>query len=112
MFTEGDKRGHAKGENKMEKRDGIKIESLKGTWYVIDETEWNYEKVYLLEHETYGDEVACIIVNENLKIIAVDVWNGFGDLPDIEDYIEVPIYSDCKDDDGFYNIIGYRKEYI
>lgn len=42
------------------------------------------EKVFLLEHETYGDEAACLIVNENLEIILEDVWNGFDDLEDLD----------------------------
>lgn len=29
-----------------------------------------------------------------------------------ETYIEVPVYSESKDGDGFYNIVGYRKEYV
>lgn len=65
------------------KKDGIKIEGYVGRWYVIDETIWNGEKVYLLEHETYGDEAACLIVNENLSVVLDDVWNGFDDLEDL-----------------------------
>lgn len=58
----------------------IRVAGHKGTWYVIDKTEWEGENVYLLEHETYGDETACIIVNENLDLVMEDVWNGFDDL--------------------------------
>lgn len=61
-------------------KENIKIKGHIGTWYVIDETEWNGEKLFLLEHETYGDEAACLIVNEKLEIILEDVWNGFDDL--------------------------------
>lgn len=64
-------------------KDHIKIEGHIGKWYVIDERVWNGEKVFLLEHETYGDEVACLIVNEKLEIILEDVWNGFDDLEDL-----------------------------
>ena len=67
------------------KRDEIKIEGMKGTWYVIDEKLWNDEIVYLLESEQHGDEAPCIIANENLKVIAVHVANGFSDLCDLED---------------------------
>lgn len=62
------------------KRENIKIKGYRGTWYVIDESYYNGEKVYLLEHETYGDEAACLIVNEKLEVILDDVWNGFDDL--------------------------------
>jgi len=36
--------------------------------------------VHLLEHELYGDSAASLIVDENLTVIAEDVWNGFDDL--------------------------------
>lgn len=67
----------------MEKNN-IKIEGHRGTWYVIDEKEHNGEKLYLLEHETYGDTAACLIVRQDLSIFLDDVWNGFDDLNDLE----------------------------
>lgn len=69
---------------KTMQKDKIKITGHIGTWYVIDETIWKGEKVFLLEHETYGDEAACLIVNEKLEIILEDVWNGFDDLEDLD----------------------------
>lgn len=30
-----------------------------------------------MEHEKYGDEVACVIVDSTGKVAAEDVWNGF-----------------------------------
>lgn len=60
--------------------DGLKVEGHKGTWYVIAMQYYKGERVYLLEHETYGDGSACLIVNGNLNIICDDVWNGFLDL--------------------------------
>lgn len=62
------------------KKENIKIEGHIGTWHVIDETFWHGEKIYLLEHETYGDEAACLIVNKNLDVIADNVWDGFEEL--------------------------------
>lgn len=61
-------------------RDNIKIKGHIGTWYVIDEGVWEGEKVFLLEHETYGDAAAYLIVNEDLDIVLDDVWNGFEEL--------------------------------
>lgn len=58
---------------------GIKIDGHIGTWYVIDKSVFNYQTVYLLEHETYGDEAPCLIVGENLNLLLEDVWNGFAD---------------------------------
>ena len=73
------------------KKDGIKVEGHIGKWYVIDETEWKGETVYLLEHETWGDEAASVIINEKGELIMEDVWNGFDDLEylDDEEYYEV-----------------------
>ena len=70
----------------MMQMDGIKIEGHVGKWHVIDEGEFRGEKVFLLEHDTYGDEAACLIVNEKKEIILDDVWNGFSDLDYLEDY--------------------------
>lgn len=57
--------------------DNITVEGHVGTWYAIDETEVNGEKFFLLEHEEYGDEAACVAVNEQGKLVAEDLWNGF-----------------------------------
>lgn len=99
-------------------RAGIRIDGLKGSWYVIDETEWNGETVYLLENEQSGDDVACIIVNEKLKLIAVDVWNGLSELNDIEEENDVvgmnfKKWCDLDPDDtrkiNYEKVAGYKK---
>ena len=59
---------------------GIKVEGYRGTWYIIDRTYHNGERVYLLESEQQGDEVAGLIVNSKIEIIVDEVWNGFDDL--------------------------------
>jgi hypothetical protein len=61
-------------------KEGIKINGHVGTWYIIGESFYKGEKVYLLEHEKYGDEAASLIVNGDLKIIMDEVFNGFSDL--------------------------------
>jgi hypothetical protein len=73
---------------------GIEITGHKGTWYVIDEGDYKITQdvdgkpetltahLFLLESELYGDEAACLIVNEEKQIILEDVWNGFDDLED------------------------------
>ena len=61
------------------KKDNIKINGHVGTWYVIDEDERRGKKLYLLEHEYYGDEAACLIIDEDYNIVMDDVWNGFDD---------------------------------
>jgi hypothetical protein len=61
-------------------KDKIKISGHIGSWYIIDEKYFQGKKVYLLEHETYGDDAASLIVDEDLNIILDNVWNGFSDL--------------------------------
>jgi hypothetical protein len=46
---------------------------------VIDAAERSGRNIYLLEHEEYGDEVPCVIVNGEGRIILEDVYNGFDD---------------------------------
>jgi hypothetical protein len=64
----------------MEK-DGIKVDGYIGTWYVIDEKVYEgIGKVLLLEHETYGDSAACVIIREEDGfLLEEEVWNGFAD---------------------------------
>ena len=63
-----------------------------GKWYVIDEASFvnveedRIECLFLLEHELYGDEAACIIVNEEGELVAEDIWNGFSDLEDYNEW--------------------------
>ena len=68
--------------------DNIEVEGHIGTWYVIDTMITpKGEKLFLLEHEEYGDETACVIVDENGNLIMEDVWNGFEDLEE-DGYLE------------------------
>lgn len=57
----------------------IRIQGYRGRWYVVDEKTIGDEKLYLLEHETYGDETAGLIINSDYEVICDDVWNGFDD---------------------------------
>ena len=59
---------------------GIYIADYVGTWYVIDsKRDVYYGEIYLLEHEEYGDEAACLIVDRDGTVLLDDVWNGFED---------------------------------
>lgn len=68
----------------MMPKDGIKVKGHIGTWYVIDEDYHNGKKVFLLEHEQYGEDAAALIVDQDLNVIMDDVWNGFSDLNNLE----------------------------
>lgn len=65
-------------------KDGIKIKGYIGKWYVIGCSHYKGKEVYLLEHETYGDEAASLIVDGELNVLLDDVWNGFSDLDLLE----------------------------
>lgn len=70
--------------------DGIKIGGHRGMWYVIDDGYFKADPdvigkpetvhLFLLESERYGEDAACLIVDEGKRIILEDVWNGFDDL--------------------------------
>lgn len=62
-----------------EQTSGLSIEGHEGTWHTIDQTELEGEQFFLMEHDEYGDEAACIVVNESGELVAEDLWNGFDD---------------------------------
>lgn len=106
----------------------ITVEGHIGTWYAIDETEVGGEKFFLLEHEEYGDEAACVAVNEQGKLVAEDLWNGFDE--DFQDAVKeyfaeknptfqkeeqaVPVAEKSRADDSdvpvYYESFGYAAE--
>lgn len=61
-------------------KDNIKISGHIGSWHIIGEKYFQGKKVYLLEHETYGEDAASLIIDTDLNVIMDDVWNGFSDL--------------------------------
>lgn len=108
--------------------DQIAVEGHVGTWYAIDETEVGGEKFFLLEHEEYGDEAACVAVNEQGKLVAEDLWNGFDE--DFQDAVKeyfaeknptfqkeeqaVPVAEESRTDNSdvpvYYESFGYAAE--
>jgi len=73
----------AKDENKVvitRNSEHICIEGHVGTWHIIGERDSErHGKLFLLEHDAYGDDAACLIVNEIGKILVLNVYNGFLD---------------------------------
>jgi hypothetical protein len=59
---------------------GIEVKGHYGTWYVIDSESYHGQKLFLLEHEDYGDEVPCLIVTQTGHVKLDDVYNGWDDL--------------------------------
>ena len=56
---------------------GLAVDGHLGTWHTIDSMRLGELKLFLMEHDEYGDETACVIVDSNGKLLAEDVWNGF-----------------------------------
>ena len=71
----------------------IKVDGHVGTWYVIDTAfdAQNSRNIFLLEHEEYGDEASCIIVDSAGDVLLDDVWNGFDDY--IEEFEPTALYG-------------------
>ena len=108
--------------------DHIAVEGNIGTWYAIDETEVGGERFFLLEHEEHGDMAACVAVNEQGKLVAEDLWNGFDE--DFQDAVKeyfaeknptsqkeeqaVPVAEESRTDDSdvpvYYESFGYAAE--
>lgn len=71
----------------------ISVDGHTGTWYVTDTQTVDNKQYFLLEHETYGDEAAGVIVDTNGNLILDDVYNGFDDLSNFFD-VETNISED------------------
>lgn len=64
----------------------IKVDGHIGTWYIIDSVVYDENTYYLLEHNTYGDEVPCIAIKEDKSLLLEDIYNG---IQDIIDYLQL-----------------------
>ncbi len=58
---------------------GLAVAGHIGTWHTIDHMEVDGHTFWLMEHDTHGDEAACIIVDERGKLTISDVYGGFDD---------------------------------
>ena len=56
---------------------GLAVAGYIGTWHTIDHMEVDGHTFWLMEHDTHGDEAACIIVDERGKLAISDVYDGF-----------------------------------
>ena len=62
-------------DKKRERKEGVTVAGHTGTWYEID----RLNGMYLMESEQWGDETACLIINENNELLMDDIWNGWED---------------------------------
>ena len=74
---------HVPGQLITRNTDKIKIQGHVGKWYVIDETTHKGRLIFLLQHETYGDDAAHIAVDENGKVVCEEIYDDF---PECLDY--------------------------
>lgn len=56
---------------------GLKVAGHVGTWHTIDHEEVEGQTFWLLEHDTYGDDAACIIVDSRGQLSLSNVYDGF-----------------------------------
>ena len=78
-----------KGEDLTDNTEKIKVEGYIGEWYVIKTETYmsdkgTAEKLFLVEHEDYGDETAGLILDIKGNLIMDEVWNGFLDYEERE----------------------------
>ena len=74
------------------KKENLKIEGYKGTWYVIDECWFKGQYYYQLESEQWGDETPWLIVDNEFKIVK----NMFGDnIDDCYDDMRTTLEESC-----------------
>lgn len=55
---------------------GLTVDGHFGTWHTIDTMEIGGKNFYMMEHEEFGSSVANIVVDENGRLIAEDLWHG------------------------------------
>ena len=68
------------------------IEGKEGSWHAFDSIIIDGRQFFLMEHETYGKEVAWVILDEEGKIIVDHTYRGFDQtaLQQIRDYLNPP----------------------
>ena len=54
----------------------IILDGHEGTWRTIEAQEINGQKLYLMESQEYGADVADVLISEDRIIVAEDLWNG------------------------------------
>lgn len=58
---------------------GLAVTDHIGTWHTIEQTVVNGETYSLMEHDTYGDEAASIIIDSKGRLVLDEIYNGFDD---------------------------------
>jgi hypothetical protein len=58
---------------------GLAVAGHVGKWHTIEQTVVEGETFSLMEHDTYGDEAASIIVDSKGRLVLDEIYNGFDD---------------------------------
>lgn len=68
------------------------IEGKEGSWHAFDSIIIDGRHFFLMEHETYGKEVAWVVLDEEGKVIVDHTYQGFDQtaLQQIKDYLNPP----------------------
>ena len=80
MISEEQQKQEAKEQKDFEvsmDTSGLAVSGHVGTWHTIDHREVDGHTFFLMEHDSYGDEAACLIVDEHGKLSLSDVYDGF-----------------------------------
>ena len=55
---------------------GLSVDGHFGTWHTIATSVIDGKDYFLMEHDEYGSGVANVVVDENGKLVAEDLWHG------------------------------------
>ena len=80
MISEEQQKQEAKEQKDFEVNmdtSGLAVSGRVGTWHTIDHMEVDGHTFWLMEHDTFGDEAPCVIVDEKGKLAISDVYDGF-----------------------------------
>ena len=56
---------------------GMAVDGHIGTWHTIDHKEIDGHTFWLMEHDTFGDDASCIIVDEHGELVLSHIYDGF-----------------------------------
>ena len=60
-----------------ENTSGMAVDGHIGTWHTIDHKEIDGHTFWLMEHDTFGDDASCIIVDERGELVLSHIYDGF-----------------------------------
>lgn len=78
-----------------ESTDNFFVPGHEGYWYVIDSTEYRGHRFYLMEHEEYGDDAACVAAWIRMELLWPKTY-GMGStrtlkMPQMNIYRKIPL---------------------